>query len=92
MKRHEVKSGWGFDLILGSITRQVPAVMHEVSVYHPDKQSYYDTSAAQEEMNYILREVYPKFMKDRWGSPIDTDINWSGIDVRPQVYETILKD
>lgn len=90
MRRHEVKSGWGFDLILGSITRQIPAVIHEVSVYHPDKQSYYDTSAAQAEMNHILHDVYPKFMKDRWGSPIDTDIDWSGNDIRPIVYEKVI--
>ena len=90
MDYHEVKSGWGFDLILGSITRQLPAVIHEVSVYHPDKQSYYDTSAAQAEMQHILKEVYPKFMRDRWGSPIDTDIDWLGNDVRPIVYEKVI--
>jgi hypothetical protein len=92
MDHHEVKSGWGFDLILGSITRHVPAVMHEVSVYHPNKQSYYDTSAAHAEMNHILHEVYPKFMRDKYESPIDTDMDWSGNDTRPKVYEVIPKE
>lgn len=60
---HEVKSGWGFDLILSAITKEKCGVIHEVSMYHPGKVSYYDKSEAFSEMYKILQDVYPKFMK-----------------------------
>ena len=66
-KYHEVKSGWGFDLVMSAITKQKCAVIHEVSMYHPNKPSYYDKGAAFTEMYKILNDVYPKFMKDKYG-------------------------
>jgi hypothetical protein len=67
---HEVKSGWGFDIILAPIMKQKAGVMHEVSMYHPNRPSYYDKSAAFAEMGKILGEVYPKFMKDRYNEEV----------------------
>jgi hypothetical protein len=67
---HEVKSGWGFDVILSAITKQKAGVMHEVSMYHPGKPSYYDKGAAFAEMGKILHEVYPKFMKDKYNEEV----------------------
>jgi len=63
-KHHEVKSGWGFDIVLSSILKAKTGIMHEVSMHHvPKHNPYYDKSAAFAEMYYILEEVYPKFMK-----------------------------
>jgi hypothetical protein len=65
-KHHNVKSGWGFDLIMSSICKERCAVIHEVSMYHPSKPSYYDKSKAHKEMEKILNEVYPNFMRDQY--------------------------
>lgn len=64
---HKVESGWGFDLVMSAICKEKCGVMHEVSMYHPAKPSAYDKGAAAAEMNLILGEVYPKFMKDQYG-------------------------
>jgi hypothetical protein len=50
--------------------KQKAGVMHEVSMYHPNRPSYYDKSAAFAEMGKILGEVYPKFMKDRYNEEV----------------------
>lgn len=86
---HQAVSGWGFDLILGSILRTIPAVIHEASVYHPANQSYYDTSEAIKEMHHILYSVYSKFMTDKYSTPLSTDMDWSGSDMSPKVFEAI---
>ena len=67
---HDVKSGWGFDLILSAITKERCGVIHEVSMYHPGKPSYYDKSDAFEEMYHILNDVYPKFMKEYYNEDV----------------------
>ena len=69
-KHHKVKSGWGFDLIMSAITKERCGVMHEVSMYHPNKPSYYDKGAANSEMVDILDNVYPKFMKEYYGEDV----------------------
>lgn len=65
-KHHKVESGWGFDLIMSSICKERCGVIHEVSMYHPAKPSYYDKSKAHREMEKILNEVYPNFMRDQY--------------------------
>jgi len=85
---HQAVSGWGFDLILGSILREIPAVIHEASVYHPPNKSYYDQSEAIKEMHHILYNVYSKFMTDKYSTPISTDMDWSGKDMSPKVFES----
>ncbi len=61
---HEVKSGYGFDMILSPMLLSRAAVMHEVSMFHPGKPSYYDKDDAHREMYEILYDVYPKYMKN----------------------------
>jgi len=39
-------------------------------MYHPNRPSYYDKSAAFAEMDKILGEIYPKFMKDRYNEEV----------------------
>lgn len=61
---HEFKSGWGLDTIYSPIMKEKAAVIHEVSMYHPSKPSYYDKIEAFQEMYFVLGNIYPKFMKD----------------------------
>jgi hypothetical protein len=67
-KYHEIKSGWGFDIVLPAILKAKTAVIHEVSMHHvPKHNPYYDKAAAFEEMYHIMNNVYPKFMKEYYG-------------------------
>jgi hypothetical protein len=71
-KYHEVKSGWGFDIVMSSILKAKTAVMHEVSMHHvPKHNSYYDKSAAFAEMYDIMNNVYPKFMKGYYNEEVE---------------------
>jgi hypothetical protein len=64
---HRVQSGWGFDILLSPITKSRAMVVHEVSMFHPDKPSYYDKSTAFAEMDTVLTKVYPAFMAAKYG-------------------------
>jgi len=88
---HKVYSGWGFDMIFTSICRERAGVIHEVSMYHPDRPSNYDKHAAFNEMEEILNKVYPKFMQDKYGTPDNTDIDWTGSQRHEVVYEFTMK-
>ena len=71
-KYHEVKSGWGFDIVMSSILKAKTAVMHEVSMHHvPKHNPYYDKSAAFAEMYDIMNNVYPKFMKGYYNEEVE---------------------
>jgi len=70
-KYHEVKSGWGFDVVMSSMLKAKTSVIHEVSMHHiPKHNPYYDKSAAFTEMYHIMNEVYPKFMKDKYNEEV----------------------
>ena len=89
---HECKTGWGLDIIFDAITKTIPAVIHEVSMFHPPADfkgytpSYYNNSVAVEEMNHILYNVYPQFMKKRYNE--NTGPYTGGYS---SVYETVYK-
>jgi hypothetical protein len=71
-KYHEVKSGWGFDIVMSSILKAKTAVIHEVSMHHvPKHNPYYDKSAAFAEMYDIMNNVYPKFMKGYYNEEVE---------------------
>jgi hypothetical protein len=59
--------------------------MHEVSMYHPGKPSYYDKSAAMREMDMILCDVYPRFMKDKYNEDV------GGFNESQTVFEMTMK-
>ena len=84
-KHHQVKSGWGFDMIFSAITKEKCGVIHDVSMYHPGKVSYYNKGAAFSEMNEILTNVYPKFMKEKYNE------DHSAFNDAQQEYEFTLK-
>ena len=75
-KLHDARTGWGLDVIFGPMTKTTPAVIHEVSMFHPPEDfkgyspSYYDTKVAVDEMNFILTDVYPRFMKMHYNEDV----------------------
>ena len=72
LEYHDVKSGWGFDIVLSSILKAKTAVIHEVSMHHvPKHNPYYDKSAAFAEMYDIMNNVYPKFMKGYYNEEVE---------------------
>jgi len=82
---HEVKSGWGFDWVFSGITKEKCGVIHECSMYHPDKPPSYDRGEASREMSNIINTVYPKYMKDVYNEdtgPFNTEY---------KTYEVTLK-
>jgi hypothetical protein len=68
---HDFKSGWGLDTIYSPILKEKAGVIHEVSMYHPPKPSYYDKGEAFKEMDHVLGNVYPKFMKDTYNETVE---------------------
>jgi hypothetical protein len=87
-KFHDPISGWGFDLIFSHILKEHTGIIHEVSMYHPNRKSSYDHAAADAEMYNILDTVYPKFMKDIYNEDVGGwDRNSYSI-----IYKEIKKD
>ena len=62
-KEYDIYSGWGFDKVLCDLTKEDAAVIHCSQMYHPKKPSSYDKSNAFAEMDKLLYEVFPKFVK-----------------------------
>lgn len=82
--RYDIVSGWGFDKVLCDLTKTNAAVIHKYSMYHPQKNSSYDKKNAFEEMNMLLFDLFPKFMKEKYNE------NWNFVDEQKNV-EFVLK-
>lgn len=67
---HDFRSGWGLDVIYSPIMKENAGVIHEVSMFHPPKSSYYDKIDAHNEMIHVLHDVYPKFMRDTYNEDV----------------------
>lgn len=65
-KKFDIYSGWGFDKVLCDLTKTDAAVIHCSQMYHPKKESSYDKSKAFAEMDELLYNVFPKFMKTKY--------------------------
>ena len=69
---HICKSGYGLDLIMSTMLKEKAMIVHDRTMFHPPASfygyvpSYYDRSEAEQEMMYILDEVYPKYMKFKY--------------------------
>ena len=82
---HEPKSGYGLDVIFSPMMKEKAGVIHECSMFHPGKESYYDKGAAMREMYHIMGSIYPKFMKEVW----DDDVG--PYQDSQKIYEIVLK-
>jgi len=91
-KLHDVKSGYGFDVLFTKITKENAMVIHEKTMYHPPAEfkeyvpSYYNKDEANKEMNHIFSNVYPHFMMQKYSEYV-TPIY--GIEYR--IYNMVLK-
>lgn len=83
---YDIYCGWGFDKVLCDITKTDAAVIHCCQMYHPKRYSSYNKSSAFEEMNKVLYEITPRFMKKKY------DENWSFVESQheKQVYLDVL--
>lgn len=63
---YDIQSGWGFDKILCDLTKNDAYVIHCSQMYHPMKKTSYDKSKAFQEMDDLLMNVFPKFMKYKY--------------------------
>jgi hypothetical protein len=63
---YDVYTGWGLDYVLAEYLDIKPAVIHEVTMFHPprpDTGSGYDKSKAFAEMDLLLNTVFPAEME-----------------------------
>lgn len=63
---YDIYCGWGFDKVLCDITKTDATVIHSSQMFHPKKTSSYDKSEAFKEMDKVLYEITPKFMRDKY--------------------------
>jgi len=83
--KYDIYCGWGFDKVLCDITKTDAAVIHSSQMYHPKKEiSMYDKTGAFKEMDLVLNEITPKFIKDKYNE------EWSFVD-RQYEKEMILE-
>jgi hypothetical protein len=65
--RYDIYCGWGFDKVLCDITKTDGAVIHSSQMFHPKKDlSTYNKTEAFKEMDKVLYEITPQFMKDKY--------------------------
>lgn len=65
----DIDVGWGVDKMFCEVLQTPGYVFHTGSMYHPPnhiKPSYYDQKEAMKEMNYMISEVYPRIMRDKY--------------------------
>jgi hypothetical protein len=65
-EKYDIFSGWGFDKVLCDLIKEDAAVIHASQMFHPKKVSSYDKTKAFAEMDKLLYDVFPKFMKDKY--------------------------
>jgi hypothetical protein len=64
--RYDIYCGWGFDKVLCDITKTDATVVHKSQMYHPSKVSSYIKSDAFIEMDKVLYQITPQFMRDKY--------------------------
>jgi len=74
--KYDIVTGWGFDKILCDLTKTDAFVFHQYSMYHPKKESAYDKTKAFTEMDELLFNIFPKFMKEKYNE------NWEFKDIQ----------
>lgn len=59
------ESEWGIDKILCHYLGQTAHVIHDASIKHMRRESWYDKTNAFREMEYLLREWFPAYMQSK---------------------------
>ena len=60
-------SEWGIDKVLCYLLQCTAHVVHETTVKHMRTESWYDKTDAFRDMEYLMRDFFPKYMKDKFG-------------------------
>lgn len=60
------ESEWGIDKIMCHYLGQTAHVIHDVSIKHMRRESWYDKTNAFKEMDYLMREWFPKYLKEKY--------------------------
>jgi hypothetical protein len=68
------ESDWGIDKILSTYLECNPFVFHGSTIKHMRRESTYSKEAGFREMNYLMYDFFPRYMKERFGRDIDTSI------------------
>jgi hypothetical protein len=79
-KAYDVYTGWGLDYVLAEYLDIKPAVIHEISMFHPprpDTGSGYDKSKAFAEMDLLLNTVFPAEMEKQGRKIINNYSNFT---------------
>lgn len=76
--QYDIRSGWGFDKVICDLTQTDAAVIHTSQMYHPKKATSYNRPSAFKEMDYLLYNLFPQFMKNKY------NIDWQ---FQEQQYE-----
>jgi hypothetical protein len=57
---------WGMDKVMCFYLQQTAHVIHASKVKHMRRESYYDKTKAFAEMDYLMKDWFPKYMKDKF--------------------------
>lgn len=60
------ESEWGIDKVMCFYLQQTAHVIHECSIKHMRRESWYDKTNAFAEMDYLMKDWFPKYMKDKF--------------------------
>ena len=60
-------SEWGIDKVMCHLLQCTAHVVHETTVKHMRPESWYDKTDAFRDMEYLMREFFPKYMKEKFG-------------------------
>lgn len=58
---------WGMDKVMCYYLQQTAHVIHDVSIKHMRRESYYDKTKAFAEMDHLMKDWFPKYMKEKFG-------------------------
>lgn len=61
------KSDWGIDKIYCDYLQATAHVIHDVTIKHMRRESSYDHEDGFREMEYLMRDFFPKYMKENFG-------------------------
>ena len=79
------ESEWGIDKIMCDYLRLPAYVVHETSIKHMRRESWYDKTNAFKEMEYLMRDWFPKYMKNNFN--IDYEYHDSQITIEKYTEE-----
>lgn len=75
-------SEWGIDKVLCYLLQASAHVVHTSTVKHMRTESWYDKSEAFKDMDYLMKDFFPKYMKEKFNvnyQYTDAQVTFSGL-------------